>query len=60
MGEIREIKVRAVMKAFKEEGAEVSMHLYSGNGDQVALSNSHNLKSLTPEQANKLREQSQK
>ena len=60
MGEVREIKVRAVMKAFKEEGAEVSMHLYSGNGDQVALSNSQNLKSLTPEQANKLREQSQK
>lgn len=60
MGEVHEIKFRAVMKSFKEEGAEVSMHLYSSNGDQVALSNSQNLKSLTPEQAKKLREQSQK
>lgn len=55
-GEVRELKFRSGVDAFKQEGAEVTLHLYAGSGESIALSNSPKLKELTPKQVQKLRE----
>jgi hypothetical protein len=55
-GKVRELKFRTGVDAFKLAGAEVTLHLYSGSGEPIALSNSPKLRELTPEQVQKLRE----
>lgn len=55
-GELVGIQLRVPLTEFPEESATYEFHLFSQNGEQVALSNSKGLKPLTPEQVATFRE----
>lgn len=58
--EIVEIRVRVSTGEFNKESAEYELHLFTENGEQVALSNSRGLKPLTPQEVATFKELSAK
>jgi len=52
-GKIFKLKVRCALSEFNLRRAEYQLHLYSETGEQVAMSNSRSLKSLTEEEFQK-------
>jgi len=58
--EIVELRVRVSTGEFNKETAEFQMHLFTGDGEQVAMSNSRGLKPLTPQEVATFRELSAK
>lgn len=58
-GEIHRIQINATVDQFQNTGAKVSMYLYYQNGEAIALSNASNLRRLTTEQVQKIRNQAQ-
>ena len=55
-GELLGIQLRVLVNEFPEDSATYEFHLFSQDGEQVALSNSNRLKPLTPEQVATFRE----
>ncbi len=58
--EIVELRVRVSTGEFNKETADYQMHLFTGDGEQVALSNSRGLKPLTPQEVATFKELSAK
>lgn len=58
--EIVELGVRVSTGEFNKETAEYQIHLFTGDGEQVALSNSRGLKPLTPQEVATFKELSAK
>lgn len=58
--EIVELRVRVSTGEFNKETADFQMHLFTGDGEQVAMSNSRGLKPLTPQEVATFRELSAK
>ncbi|MBN12385.1 MAG: hypothetical protein CMI17_05190 [Opitutaceae bacterium] len=58
--DIVELRVRVSTGEFDKETAEFQMHLFTGDGEQVAMSNSRGLKPLTPQEVATFRELSAK
>lgn len=55
-GELVDLQLRIPLSEFPEDSADYEFHLFTGDGEQVALSNSKGLKPLTPEQVATFRE----
>ncbi len=55
-GKLLSIQLRVLVNEFPEDSATYEFHLFSEDGEQVALSNSNGLKPLTPEQVATFRE----
>ncbi len=58
--EIVELRVRVSTGEFNIETADYQMHLFTGDGEQVAMSNSRGLKPLTPQEVATFKELSAK
>jgi len=58
--EIVELRVRVSTGEFNKETADYQIHLFTGDGEQVALSNSRGLKPLTPQEVATFKELSAK